>query len=292
MKPLAVAFALALVSTVVRADDVYLRTGGHLVAQSVRPDRGAFIVDLDGGGRVRVPIGDVERIEHVPTDRVEYAARAARLTTDDLAGWLALGVWARERGLNEPSREAFEHVLVFDPDNATANEGMGRELFEGRWMTHDEAQHARGYVRFEGRWMRPAERDAQVRDRAQEERLAREKQARRVAEAKLHEAEARAEEATARAQEARAAAKKREAEADAAEARADEAEAEARAATLRARRLEDPRRSCARGFALPALYANGPGTYFTVCTVNGAPRLCVPVPVADCAYSYGPGCHR
>jgi hypothetical protein len=276
-KPLAVTFAfavtLALASIGAFADDVYLRTGGRLVAQSVRPDRGAFIVDLDGGGRVRVPIGDVERIEHVPTDRVEYGARAARLTTDDLDGWRALGVWARERGLDEAAREAFDHVLVFDPDNATANEGLGRVRFDGRWMTHDEAQHARGYVRFEGRWILPAERDAQVRERAQEERLEREKRARRAAEAKLQEAEARAEEAAARAQEAKA-------------------EAEARVAALRAPRLEDPRPSCARGVTLPALYANGPGTYFTVCTVNGQPRLCVPVPVADCTYSYGPGCHR
>src|SRR5262245_38935204 len=107
MKTVAIAFALALVPAVVRADEVYLRTGGHLVARSVVPDRDVFVVDLDGGGRVRIPIGEVQRIVHEPTDRMEYTARAAPLREDDVAGWLALAAWARERHLSDEAREAF-----------------------------------------------------------------------------------------------------------------------------------------------------------------------------------------
>jgi tetratricopeptide (TPR) repeat protein len=274
---------LTLVGTGAFADDVYLRNGGHMIAERVRPEQGSLVVDLDGGGRVTVPFTLVERIEHTPTDRAIFHARAAALAPEDGAGWLALGVWARAKGLDAPAREAFERVLLSDPENAAANEGLGRVRLDGRWMSGDEAQEARGFVRYEGRWMRPEERDARERDRADAEDRA---QRRREADARVREAEARADEAAARVREARATAQRREAEADEAEARADEAESRAREAKARAR-WSARGTACATsrhaaGFYAGGLYANGPGSYFTVCTVNGQPRLCVPVIARDC----------
>ena len=270
---------LVLVTAGASADDVYLRNGGHMVAEQVRPEQGSLVLDLEGGGRVTVPLTLIERIDHTPTDHALYNARAARLVPEDAAGWLELGVWARARGLSGPAQDAFERVRLTDPENAAANEGLGRVRFNGQWMSEEDAQLARGLVRYEGRWLRPEERDARVREQAEEEERAR---VRREADARVREAEARADEAAARVREARAAAQRREAEADEAEARADEAESRAREAEARARAATHRRPACRSELGVGGLYANGPGTYFTVCTVNGQRRLCVPVVTRRC----------
>ena len=118
-----------------------------------------------------------------------------------MGGWLALARWAERRDLLTQAREAYEHVVAVDPENAAANTALGRVRLAGQWVTAEESYRARGYVPFEGGWVTPEERGAVLADRAAEA------QAREMA------AEARAREAEARARTAEADARRAEAEA-------------------------------------------------------------------------------
>ena len=133
-----------------------------------------------------------------------FRERARRLGREDAAGWLELGLWARSHGLTTQAREAFEHVLVVDPDNAGAHQALGDVRLGERWVGADEALRAQGLVPFEGRWVAPEERAAILRERAE---AAAEDRARAEASARAREAEARARaaEAEARLVEAQAA---------------------------------------------------------------------------------------
>jgi len=203
MKAAIVVGALALaVPLVAGADELYLSSGGHLTGVIVERRADAVIIDV-GAGRVTLPAALVTRVvEGTPAFAV-YRERASRLAEADVAGWLALGTWARDRELLTQSHQAFEHVLAVEPRNALAHRELGHVVVDGRWMTAEEGYRARGYVYFEGSWISPEERAGLIAERAAE---AQARQAEIEAEARIREADARARAAEAEAARAEAAA--------------------------------------------------------------------------------------
>ena len=212
-----VLLGLALSPGLVFADEVFLRGGGQLTGQVVEKGPDSVLVDV-GTGRIGVPSSSVERIVPGETPLVAYRQRAAGLAPDDAAGWLALGQWARERGLEEQARAAFQNALAADPGNAAAHRALGHVQLRGEWMTPEESLRARGYVLFEGAWI-TAERRQEI---LQERRAAADDRSRWA------ETEARAREAEARTREA--------------DAQARLAEVDAARAELELRRAEDQAR--------------------------------------------------
>jgi hypothetical protein len=184
------------------AEQVVLRNGGRINGILLERTRTHVVMQV-GPGQVTIPLASVERVVEGRSALSLFAERSARLSATDRSGWLELGVWAREAGLDTQARECFARVLALDPQNPTAHAALGDVLLGGRWVDADEAYRARGYVRFEGSWMLPEERDETLRDRAARRD---EQRARAEAGARIEEAEARARAAEAAAREAEAAA--------------------------------------------------------------------------------------
>jgi len=183
------------------ADEIYLRSGGHLSGVVVERRAESIVVDV-GPGRVTLQAQLVERIvEGTPAFEL-FRERSTRLSPTDVKGWLDLAVWARAHELLTQSRQALEQVLAVDPGNPLAHREMGHVLLGGRWMTPEEGYRARGYLYFEGNWVMPEERLALLHERAAE---AQARQAELEAAARTREAEARARTAEAEARRAEAA---------------------------------------------------------------------------------------
>jgi hypothetical protein len=182
------------------ADEIYLKSGGQLSGRIVSRTATEVAVDV-GAGRITVPVSSVVRIEEGRSALHEYEERAAALGAADVGAWLALGDWASARGLGTQARQAYERALAAAPDNAHANEGLGRVQVGGRWVSEDEGYQARGYVKFEGDWITPSEHEAILRERAADGARARERQ---EADARVRQAEERAQQAEERAKEAEA----------------------------------------------------------------------------------------
>lgn len=180
------------------ADRVILKSGGSLSGVVVERDDRHVLLDV-GPGRVGIPMGRVERIESGTSALASYREQAAKLAMADAAGWLALGRWARDHGLETQAGEAFEAALQADPGLAEAHRALGHVRQGDIWLTQDESYRARGFVPFEGGWVTPAEREATLRERAADDARS---QARREAEARAREAEARARAAEAEARRA------------------------------------------------------------------------------------------
>jgi hypothetical protein len=184
------------------ADEVYLKGGGQLSGKIA--SRTATTIEVDvGAGRIGVPASSVLRIEEGRSPLHEFEERAGGLAASDVEGWLALGDWARAKGLGTQAREAYSRALAASPSDARANAALGNVQVDGRWLSENEAYRARGFVELDGEWMTPPERDAILRERAAEDQRDRERQ---ESERRVREAEARAAEAEARAKEAEAAA--------------------------------------------------------------------------------------
>ena len=191
---------LLLMPVVAEADEVFIRGGGQLSGDVV--ERGPDFITVDIGiGRIGLPLASVERIVPGATPVGIYRQRAASLDPADVAGWLALGRWARDQDLDTNAREAFEQVLALEPAHAAAHRALGHVPLEGQWMTRDESYRVRGYVPFEGGWLTPDER-REILDRRRA--IAEERRADAEAAVRLREAEARARAAEAEARRAEA----------------------------------------------------------------------------------------
>jgi hypothetical protein len=182
------------------ADEVYLKSGGQLSGRVVTRTATELTVDV-GAGRITVPTSAVVRVEEGRSALDEYDDRAAKLAPEDVGGWLALGDWASARALGTQAQQAYGRALAAAPDNARANEALGRVQVGGRWLSEDEGYQAKGYVKFEGDWISPAEHAAILRERAAEGERDR---ARQEADARVADAEARAQAAEQKAKEAAA----------------------------------------------------------------------------------------
>lgn len=182
------------------ADEVFLKGGGRLVGLVVERTPSSVAMET-APGRVAIPMSRVERIVEGGTSLITYQNRAARLAPNDVQGWLALGLWARDADLSTQARQAFERVVSLDPSNAVAQEALGNAQLDGRWVTEEELYRARGYVLLDGRFVTPQERDHIL---ALREAEARNEQLRREADARAREADARARQAEAEARRAEA----------------------------------------------------------------------------------------
>src|SRR5262245_7169397 len=180
------------------ADRVVLKSGGTLSGIVVERDATRVLLDV-GPGRIGIPMARVERIESGISPLAAFREQAARIAPGDADAWAALGVWARERGMETQARSAFEMALQADPGHSAAHRALGHVRSEDAWLTLEESYRARGLVPFEGGWVTPAEMQALLQQRANSEALDR---SRREAEARAREAEARAEAAAAEARRA------------------------------------------------------------------------------------------
>jgi hypothetical protein len=195
--------AMAVLAPGVSADEVFLVGGGRIVGDVVERRADAVVIEV-GAGRVTLPASRVMRVASGTSALSVYRDRASRLSARDVAGWVALGLWARDHDLITLASEAFQHVLAVDAGNETAHQALGHVRLGGQWMSEDESYRARGYVRYEGSWVTPDEANMLAAQRAAEaegRRADREAAAReREAEARIRIAEAEAARAAAEAE--------------------------------------------------------------------------------------------
>lgn len=65
----------------------------------------------------------------------EYRERASRARRKNSASaWYEVGNWARGKGLEEESQEAFNEAIKLDPDHAPARLGLGEARVDGEWL--------------------------------------------------------------------------------------------------------------------------------------------------------------
>ena len=200
--------AMTLVAAGARADELLLKSGGRLSGIIVAQTPTSVEIEV-GAGRVTVPRSIIAKIVEGESSLSVYQRRARALSPTDLAGWLELAEWAQSRDLSGQSRDAYLRVLALDPNNAAARHALEYQRVGTDWLSRDEAMQARGYVWFEGAWVTPVHRDTRLAEREADRRERADEERARLA---VAEAEARAREAEARARTAEADAKRAEEE--------------------------------------------------------------------------------
>ncbi|MCI0589574.1 MAG: hypothetical protein L0323_22390 [Planctomycetes bacterium] len=160
--------AAPLLAGLLPRDVVETKDGRRLEGKVVEESRERIVVETPFG-RVEVARENVRSVERGPSPLEEYAARRAKAKTAE--DHHALALFCKSKGLSRQAKEELEEAARLDPSHEGANRGLGRVLFEGKWVSpaerdvlaarrEEEAFRAKGLVQHEGRWVTPQEKEA------------------------------------------------------------------------------------------------------------------------------------
>jgi hypothetical protein len=113
---------------------------------------GTITITTLTGGRLVLDASQVRTVTHRPLLLEEYEVRKQH-TPDEVDALWKLAEWCRNRGLKPQREDVLRRILVYDPDNVQAHQGLGQSRHDGQWRTHDEEMRSRGFVKFEGRYV-------------------------------------------------------------------------------------------------------------------------------------------
>lgn len=149
------------------ADEVTLANGSKFVGILRENPSDPHRIELEVGvGTVWFPRKEVLSTSKGRTDLHEYYERWGSVkesrNVDDV---LALAKFAEEKRLSKFVKGLMEIALRLDPENEVARRRLGFEKYQGKWMTRDELNRAKGLVLFEGLWVTSAEREIVLSER-------------------------------------------------------------------------------------------------------------------------------
>jgi hypothetical protein len=144
----------------VNADVARLKNGGEA--------RGVFLGNRDLkqpidigtilGGRIVLPPGEVASTARRPAEVEEYITRSRSIPHTAAAHW-ELAEWCKARLLTDQREEQLEALLLLEPNHQAAHRGLDHLLYQGEWMTRDEAMREQGYIKYKGKYLTRQEID-------------------------------------------------------------------------------------------------------------------------------------
>ncbi|MFO1008232.1 MAG: HEAT repeat domain-containing protein [Planctomycetaceae bacterium] len=138
------------------ADLVRLKNGGELRGSLVRqsptaPDADVTIVS-QSGATVTVPRSEIESIQVRSPLMEEYITRSREIPHTAEAHQ-QLAEWCASKQLRAQREEQLELLLELQPDNEQIHRLLGHVLYEGVWMSRDDAMTKQGFVKHKGKWI-------------------------------------------------------------------------------------------------------------------------------------------
>ncbi len=153
---IATLLALGLGPLCVRGEVVELANGGQLNATPIHDSERAQVnqveLEVERFGTVVVPREQIRRIEKPQVSEDDYFDHASKFadTVDDQ--W-KLAQWCNQNGLERCFRRHAFRVLQLDPNFAAARYALGYQQRNGKWVSQEDIQRERGYIRYDGKWM-------------------------------------------------------------------------------------------------------------------------------------------
>ncbi len=134
------------------ADVLHMKNGTTMEGRALSEEGDEFTFKLNSGGQIQVKRADIEWIEWSSAENAK-AEFDKRRKPGTVAGLLEAAAWAKFHGMRDQAEDAFLAVLKIEPQNATANEGLGRRKFADKWVSEDEYMKLTGHVKAGNRWV-------------------------------------------------------------------------------------------------------------------------------------------
>lgn len=158
--------ACLLAAPAAHADTIELKDGRiveGMIVPDTRPQQGEGVYVISRFGPTFIKKADIKaRHAGKPVDEQIKAYIAAldkrsKAGKRDIKNRLRLADWMQKIGRAEEGRELLQQILEWEPENPDAHKLLGHVRYRGRWITHDEAQRARGLEKHGDTWYTPQE---------------------------------------------------------------------------------------------------------------------------------------
>lgn len=141
-----------------RADFLELASGGRLEGKIIpateADDKANFTIELEGGGRVTIPRGQVTRPRTTSAAEAEYQ-KVSRSSPDTVAEHEKLAEWCRQHKLPDEYQRHLERILELNPAHVGARTALGFRQQGGKWLKREDLMADRGLVNYKGRYVTP-----------------------------------------------------------------------------------------------------------------------------------------
>ena len=105
------------------------------------------MIAVAGGGKITLEADVVEKVQAVPPELAEYEKLRLENAETRSLDQMNLADWCRQHGLTAQRKAVLEHVLQLDPEQPEARKLLGYHKVKDQWMTHEEEQIDKGYVK-------------------------------------------------------------------------------------------------------------------------------------------------
>ena len=148
------------------ADTIELKDGRiveGMIVPDKHPEQGEGVYVISRFGPTFIKQADIKaRHAGKPVDEqikayITALDKRAKEGAKDIPNRLRLADWMLKIGRAEEGRELVRQILDWEPENPDAHKLLGHVRYRGRWITHDEAQRARGLEKHGDRWYTPQE---------------------------------------------------------------------------------------------------------------------------------------
>lgn len=156
---LAALFALFLLAFPACADEVLVADGRKLVGRVTEETDDALTVLTYKEGPIAVPRADVKARKAAKTLYDDYDAKKSDFE-DTADGHVKLGDWCKSQGLTFQAREEWKQAVGLDAAHEAAHKALGDiKGKDGAWVAFEKQQEAKGLELFEGKWLRHEQAD-------------------------------------------------------------------------------------------------------------------------------------
>lgn len=167
---LAALLLAGLLPAALRADIVYLKSGGTIEGKVI--DAGNSYRVITQNGELTIAKSQVLKIVPSEDPITVFDAKFRAIDAKGPAGpaaavtaWQDLAGWCRESKLATQEKQCHEAVLGADPENELSRAALGYEKIDGKWLVGDEKMAAKGLVKVKNQWVTPeAKQDLQRTD--------------------------------------------------------------------------------------------------------------------------------
>lgn len=149
----------ALLGVSAVADTVHKRDG-RSVSGTIVEETPEQVVVQTNFGPITIPRADILRIEKGATPLEQFRSRWEDVDRSDAVALMDLADWCRDNRLNRETRKVYRELIKVEPDNETAQRGLGNTLVDGEWVSKAELAKLARRKKEEERKARAAARKA------------------------------------------------------------------------------------------------------------------------------------
>ena len=158
--PLSALLIAFLAAPTALADILELKDGRiveGVVVPDKHPEHGEGVYVISRFGPTFIKQADIKARRKGTSIDEQVQGFLAKLGEKDIPNRLRLADWMLKIGRAEEAKELLTQILEWEPENPDAHKLLGHERYRGRWVTHDEAQRARGLEKHGDKWYTPQE---------------------------------------------------------------------------------------------------------------------------------------